>query len=156
MNALTRQAEPAVTKLLDAEDDQLYEQLGIRARALAIDPGTAGSFDPSVTYDEARMGLKDDVKEFGKRLFRRWNKEAHNLVCGSKEGDQKDREDLLKAFGVSESVVAATVAALLVSSLGVAPAIAAVVAALAVRKFFRPGYEEFCAVWGEHLAEGGA
>ncbi len=156
MNELTKQAEPAVTKLLKAEDDQLYEQLGIRARGMAIDPATAGSFDSSVTYDAAQMGLKDDVREFGKRLFRRWNKEAHQLVCGGGEGESKDRDDLLKAFGVSESMVAATMAALLVSSLGVAPAIAAVIAALAVRRFFKPGYEEFCAVWAKHVEEAGA
>lgn len=154
MNELTRQAEPAVAKLLNAEDDQLYEQLGIRSRGMAIDPATAGSFDSSVTYDAAHMGLKDDLKEFGKRLFQRWNKEAHQLACGG-DADSKDREDLLKAFGVSESMVAATMAAMMVSSLGVAPAIAAVIAALAVRRFFKPGYEEFCAVWAKHIKEPG-
>ena len=108
MNELTRQAEPAVAKLLNAEDDQLYEQLGIRSRGMAIDPATAGSFDSSVTYDAAHMGLKDDLKEFGKRLFQRWNKEAHQLACGG-DADSKDREDLAKAALVEKAAVITTV-----------------------------------------------
>ena len=49
MSDLVQQAEPIVAELLRAEEDQLYSQLGIRAKALAVDPSIGGSFDPDVT-----------------------------------------------------------------------------------------------------------
>jgi hypothetical protein len=153
MSNLTKQAEPAVKKLLLSDEGQLYEQLGIRAKAIAEDPTKSSSFEPEVIYDQAEMGLKEDVQEFGQRLFRRWNLEAHKLMCGSDPDAQKDREDLANAFGISDVAVAAALSALLVTYLGLAPAIAAVVAALAIKRFFRPAYEEFCVVWAKSLSQ---
>jgi hypothetical protein len=151
MSNLTRQAEPVVEKLLQAEEDQLYEELGIRAKAMGQDPTVSGSFDPEVTYEAAQMGLKEDVLEFGQRLFRRWNAQAYELVCGAEAGQQQERSQLMNAFGVSDVAVAAVISSLLVSSVGLAPAIAAVVAALVVKRFFRPAYEEFCVTWKKSL-----
>jgi hypothetical protein len=147
MPDLNEQAQAAVEKLLKADEDQLYEQLGMRARAMAQDPAKSGSFQPQVSYEAAQMGFKEDVKDFGQRLFKRWNVEAYNLVCSTQAEDQQVRSDLLSAFGVSDAAVAAVVASLLVTQLGVAPAIAAVVAALVIKRFFRPAYEEFCITW---------
>ena len=155
MAELAEQAEPAVKKLLKADEDQLYETLGIRAKAMEEDPAIASSFEPQVTYDQARMGLKEDVLEFGQRLFNRWNAEAHKLMCGSGPEDQNDRQDLLDAFGADETAVAAVLAGLLVTQLGLAPAIAGVLAALLVKRFFRPAYEEFCRVWERNLPQVG-
>jgi len=151
MSQLAQQAQPAVEKLLQAEENQLYEQLGILAKAMAEDPTKGSSFAPEVTYDQAQMGLKEDVREFGERLFRRLNKEAYKLMCGSDPDDQQARKGLLDAFGVSDVAVAAALSGLIVTQLGVAPAIAAVVAALIVKRFFRPTYEELCALWKKHL-----
>src|SRR5690348_11682308 len=103
---LIKQAEPAVAKLLKADEDQLYEQLGIRAKAIAEDPSKGSSFEPLVTYDQAEMGLKEDVREFGQRLFRRWEVEAYKLICGSDYEDQQDRKELVNSFGVSDVAVA--------------------------------------------------
>jgi hypothetical protein len=147
MPDLTQQAQPAVEKLLKADESQLYEQLGIRAKAMAQDPAKSGSFEPEVTYEAAQMGFKEDVKDFGQRLFKLWSVEAYKLVCSTEAEDQQTRTDLLNAFGVSETAVAALLASLLVAQLGVAPAIAAVVAALIIKRFFRPAYQEFCVTW---------
>lgn len=153
MSDLTKQAESAVEKLLHAEEDQLYEQLGIRAKAIAEDPTKGSSFEPQVTYDQAKMGLKEDVLEFGRRLFSRWNVETYKLICGFDPQDQKDRKDLVNAFNTNEVSVTAALSVLLVTHLGFAPAIAAVVAALAIKRFFRPAYEEFCQVWKKNLPQ---
>jgi hypothetical protein len=153
MPDINKQAELAVEKLLQAEEDQLYEQLGIRAKAMAEDPRTGSFFEPSVTYDQAKMGLKEDVLEFGKRLFNRWTVEAHKLICGSDPEDQKDREDLVNAFNVTPEKITAVLAVLLVTHLGLSPAIAIIVAALVIKRFFRPAYNEFCQLWEKNLPD---
>jgi hypothetical protein len=148
-------AQPAVEQLLKADEQQLYEQLGIRAKAVAGDPSIGSSFAPTVTYDQAQMGLKEDVQEFGQRLFGRWQTEAFKLVCGHDPGDEQDRQKVVNAFGLGEVAIASTLAALLVTHLGIVPALAGVIAALVVKRFFRPGYEEFCQVWDKRLSAGG-
>ena len=151
MSRLSDQAQPAVAKLVQADEDQLFEQLGVRAQAIAQRPELAGSFEPAVTYDQVAMGPLDAVRDIGRRIYRRWEREAYLLVCGQEDEESGDRESLMAAFGIDGSAVAAILAAGLVSQLGLAPAIAAVVAAILVRRFFRPAYEEFCAAWGERL-----
>jgi hypothetical protein len=150
MNEATRQAQPAVSNLLEADPDTLYEQLGIRATALAETPQLAGEFAPAVSYDSVVMGPLDSVRELGQRIFDRWNREAYSLVCGGGEAD--DREALLKSIGVGQTAFAALLASTIVTSFGVAPAIAAVIAAIIVKRFFRPAYEEFCEEWKEKLS----
>jgi hypothetical protein len=112
--------------LLQASEEQLYEQLGIHAKAIAANPAVAGSFEPPVTYDGGAMGPLDDVREFGRRLFRRWNREAWELACSDKE--DSDRKKRLEAFGSGQAAFAATLSGLLVAHFGLAPALAAVVA----------------------------
>jgi len=138
----------AVRTLLKQDEDRLYEELGKRARAMAANPKVAASFAPRVIYEKRTMGILDDLREFGRRLFRRWNEEAYNLVCGSQARDEKDRKDLLEAVGIGDAaVVAAVISGGLVAYLGVAPALAAVIAALIVKRFWRPTYAEFCHCW---------
>lgn len=155
MSDLTKQAHSAVEMLLKADEDQLFEQIGIRAKAIAEDPLKGSSFEPQVTYNQAQMGAKEDVLEFGKRLFFRWNQEAYRLICGSEPADEQDRKDLIDAFGVSDVAVAAALSTLLVTHLGLAPAIAAVVASLIIKRFFRPVHENFCQLWKKNLSNGG-
>jgi hypothetical protein len=151
MNDLVEQTEPIVAELLKADEDQLYIQLGIRAKALAVDPSISGSFDPDVTYDEAEMGVLDDVREFGKLLFRRWNRELNQLICGSDPDSRKERTQLAKALGIGDAAAAAYISVLLVTSFGLAPALAAVAAAIIIKHIFRPTVEEFCSVWQARL-----
>lgn len=153
MANLAQQAESAVKNLLQADEGQLYEQLGIRAKALAEDPTQGSSFEPQVTYDVAQMGLKEDVREFGQRLFHRWNVETYKLICGSDPKDKEDREDLMNAFGVDDGAVAAALTALLITNLGLTPALAVVIAAITVKRFFRPAYQEFCRIWEKNLQQ---
>lgn len=151
MDELTRQAEPAVASLLESDEDQLFEQLGIRAQAIRANPAVSASFQPAVVYEATTMGVMEDVRDLGRRIFRRWNREAHKLVCGGEDMDKEDREKLAAAFGLGDAAVAGVIASLMVSSFGVAPAIATVIAALVIKRFFRPAYDEFCDFWKEKL-----
>ena len=77
-------SEEAVGRLLQSTEGQLYEQLGIRAKALAADPSIAGNFEPNVAYDGIAMGPLDDVRELGQRLFRRWNSHSSETTSWSR------------------------------------------------------------------------
>jgi|LakMenEpi03Aug12_release.lakeMendotaPanAssembly.Ray.scaffolds.fasta_scaffold503109_2 hypothetical protein len=153
MSDLANQAEPIVKKLLKADENQLYEQLGIRDQAIQADPEKSGSLDPQVTYNQAQMGAKEDVLELGKNIFDRWAVEAYKLACGSEDKDLEDREKLITATGVSEVAIASAIAGLLISQLAVPAAIAPVIAAIAVKRFFRPAYGEFCKIWKKDLPQ---
>jgi hypothetical protein len=152
MPTLTEQAEPAVKKWLDADEDTLFEQLGIRAKAIQVNPSVSSSFSPEVTYDQAAMGFLDDVRDYGKRVFRRCSAEGYKLFCGSDPEDEEDRKQLADAFGISETKVAAVVAGILVAQLGLAPAIAAIVGAILIKRFLiKPGYQLSCEKWRAYL-----
>lgn len=147
MSDLTDSTESIVTKLLKADETQLYEILGIRENTIESAPEKRNLLDPPVTYDSAQMGAKEDVLELGKNIFDRWAFETYKLACGSEETDLEDRKKLVTASGVSEVAIASTITGLLITELAVPAALAPVIAAIAVKRFFRPAYEEFCQVW---------
>ncbi len=154
MTEIWEMAEPAVKQLLVSDEGQLYEVLGIRAKALTQDVSKSASFEPDVVYDVAEMGALDDVRDFGRRLFKRWSQAAYDLVCGKETDNEEDRKKLRDAFGLGNVTVGAVLTGLLVSSLGLAPAIAAVVAAIVVKLFFHPAYKEFCETWKKRVRTG--
>ena len=145
------QLEPLLKKLLKADEKQLYEILGIREKAIESDPDKRNLIDPQVTYDEAQMGTKEEVLELGQNIFERWALETYKLACGSEDTDLEERKKLVTASGVSEVAIASAITGLLITELAVPAALAPVIAAIVVRRFFRPAYEEFCKVWEKKL-----
>jgi hypothetical protein len=150
MPRLETNVDTIAAKWIKADEGQLYEQLGIRIQAITKDLNIAGSLEPHVVYDGSIMGPLDDVRELGRRVFKRWNKEAHELICGTKVEDRQERESVLAALGGGDVAVAAALTALLIH-VGLAPALAPVVAAIVAKRFFHPAYDEFCAIWKENL-----
>lgn len=149
---LAQKAEPAVAELLGASEESLFQQLGIRAMALKQNPELSGNFASSADYLERDMGTLDDIRDYGKRFFRRWNVEAFKLVCGTDPEDAEDRKKLADAFGLGEGRLASLIAAMLVAQLGLAPAVAAVIAVIVLKRFlFNPGYQVSCEYWKNHL-----
>jgi hypothetical protein len=155
MSDLTRQARPAVESLAGQDEDQLYKELGLRLQAIQRDPSISASFEPQIPTQLEAMGAAEDLRAFGQRFFQRVNVQAYQLVCGQEDEDSEDRESVINAFGLGRDAVAAAIAGLLVAQLGLAPAIAAVVAALIIRVFFRSAYEAMCEVWSEKQPQGG-
>ncbi|HYO91630.1 MAG TPA: hypothetical protein VEQ40_08340, partial [Pyrinomonadaceae bacterium] len=132
----------------------LYEQLGIRAKAIQQNLDLSSSFEPSAVHNISTMGILDDVRDYGKRLFRRWSAEGYKLICGDDPEDEEDRKELVEAFGLDNNKVASMMAGMLVAQLGLAPAIAAVIAAILIKRFLlNPAYEQFCALWKDYLPQ---
>jgi len=156
MTDLKDLAQSAVETLLQSDEDQLYEELGMRVQAMKRDLAVSASFAPDVTYDAEAMGPLDDLRDFGRIFFNRLNTQAWHLACGTDAEDTEERKELMEAFGVGKEAVAATLAAVLVAQLGLVPAVAAVVAALIIKLFFRNVYGAMCDIWKKKLPEAGS
>lgn len=147
MSDTEKQARDAVTKLLEADPDQLFAELGIRQKAIASNASVAGSFDPTVTYDAKTMGPMDVMKDFGRSFFKRVNRDVYGLVCGTDEAFADERKKLADAISTGQTAFATVLATACVAWFGWAPAIAAVIAALVVKLFFRSAQGAMCDVW---------
>jgi hypothetical protein len=154
MSELDEMALQAVKRLLESDPDQLFEELAIRNNAIQKDPALAGSFSPEASYDAAFMGPMGDLRDFGRIFFTRLNRDCYNLVCGSSQADAQEREKVASAFGLGKTEVAAAIAAVMVVNFGTAPAIAAVVASLVVKLFFRNAHGAMCEVWKQKMLQG--
>ena len=91
------------------------------------------------------------MPEFGRRFFKRWNVETYKFICGDDIEDMIDRRELTEAFSLNDKAVAAALSSLLITHVGLAPALAVIIASLVIKRFSRPGHEEFCKVWKRNL-----
>jgi hypothetical protein len=151
MADLVDRARPATERLLSLDDNQLYAELAVRMQEIRRDPASSADFNLAPKSPVESMGF-EDLADFGRRFFNRVSRQAYALMCGDDAEDSNERNQLTQAFGLGKDAVAPALAALFVAHLGFAPAIAAVIAALAVRLFFKPAYEAMCEVWKEKLA----
>ena len=157
MSDLSSEAQPAMEYLLQADPDELFKELGLRFEAIKRNPELAGSFELPTESTEEALGLAElgeGLRDFGHRFFERVNREAYSLVCGKESEQTQERKKLLDAFSLGPEAVAASLAALLVAQLGLAPAISAVVAAIVVKLFFKSAYGAMCEVWSAKLSPG--
>jgi Flp pilus assembly protein TadB len=146
-------AAPAVASLQERQDAELYQELALRVKGVYHNPASAGDVDAVVEYDAALMGPLDDLQEWGRRFFNRFIPDAYNLVCGA--SDAGEREKVQQAFSIGPEAVGGAIAGVIVAQFGLAPAAAAVVAALIMRLFFRNAYNAMCEVWKEKLPQQG-
>jgi hypothetical protein len=145
----------AAKQLLTKDEAALLLEIGLREKAIDVDPAAANDPNLQVVYDSTHMGLLDDIKSLGLRIMSRWNKELYGLVCPAKspagnDDAKKLRDKLLGALNLDEAaLIAAVVPGLMF--LGAPAAIAAAVAPLIVKKFIIPTKDELCDAWGEAM-----
>ena len=117
---LTRIAEQLAVEM---SEEQLLKEIGLRARTFAMYPAAANSIEKSVPEAAALERAWDDLSEFGGWIFRRLHRQLQSVPT--------DRDE-----------AASGIVATLTARLGVAPAIASVFAALAVKRLLKPAWEE--------------
>jgi hypothetical protein len=145
MSPLMDEALSAVEALADADDDELFRQLGLRVRAIERDPSIAGHFAPSAAALEPMGMTLGDLIGRGRHAFSALSKAGYSLLCGGGPGGQFDT--FIATLGTSRMAITAALATVLVASIGVAPAIAGVVATLAIGKAAPASMEAMCKVW---------
>ena len=132
------------------DESALIELLGIRAKSIERDPSIAGNLSPKVSYDAKFLGPLDEIKALGLRILNRWNKELFNIVCGSSKDDEQDRTKVLNALTLSEGAAIAALIPVL-TALGLAPALAGVLAAIIVKRFLGSAIETLCDAWKQQV-----
>jgi hypothetical protein len=140
-----------IQAFLQSDENQLLEQLGMRAAVATRDLKKSAELNPTIVADDViAMGIKDDLKDLGKRILRRWERSAYDVFCGHDPDDAKVQNEVKKALGMGEVATIGVLSAALIG-IGLMPALAPVLAAILVKKFFNPAYGEFCAYWKEKL-----
>jgi hypothetical protein len=149
---LVSKAKSATDELLQSDVSQLYTTLQMRRELIASDPAAAGDFGVDATHAAADMGpdALAALREFGARYFASVSEQVYGLICGSDADDAGLRNKLLSVF-TDKSTFAALLAGIIVTQIGLAPALAAVVAALVVKLFAAPAYSIMCDMWGRAL-----
>jgi hypothetical protein len=145
-------------ELFELDEEELEFLLGVRVKAIEEDPQIQGFFQPDVSYAD-RFGDKNSLRRIGKRMVDKLHMQAYTFVCGTDPDDEQSRQEILDALKISSGAAVAALAAVLVSGLGLAAAVAGVVAALIIKKFIKPtldaGYEAMCTEWKKYLPESG-
>ena len=154
---LGQRAEAGLVDLVDPEVDaarQIEQVLegavlapGRRLRLMGQEPAMSGKLVVPSGKDLEALGPVDDLKALAIGFFNRFSVEAYHVICGGAKQDDPDHKKMVEAFGLDKQTVAAFLTTLLVTNLGLAPLVATAVAALIVRLFFKPAYEEMCAFW---------
>lgn len=145
-----QELERSIASLIEYDDESLIKQVAMRAEAAKGNPSIAGSYDPTVSYDFKHAGIADDLLDLGGRILRRWERELHAVVCGTSQEDEKDRANIRSKIGADDAVLGAAVATVLIG-LGASAAVAAVLAALLLKRILKPGAQEVCKFWSERL-----
>src|SRR5262245_37567437 len=112
--------------LLQSDVDQLIEQLGLRAAVVSRDLPKSAELTPAiVSKDVVAMGIKDNLKELGRRVLRRWERSAYEILCGADPDDAKSRNDLKNALNLGEAATIGALSAAMIG-MGLMPALAPV------------------------------
>jgi len=149
--AVVQEAE----RLKNRDETALLTLIGLRERAIEIDPTLKDKVDLEPKYDSQTMGAIDEIKALGVRVLRRWNKELYGLVCSSTGDDKRERQAILDSLNLGEAGVIAAVAGALIA-LGVPAPVAAALAPLITKKFIWPAKDELCGAWGEGIKAQGS
>jgi hypothetical protein len=124
--------EVLVESLWELDEDQLAAQIGDRAQAIEA------SIDPRLL-------------EAGQRLFDRVNPLVYDLMCKPLGNDPQTQKILDEAIGQNYTKAAGMLAPALISALGLAPAIATLLATLIVKKIANYTATGICDTWKQTL-----
>jgi len=150
--------EVIVESLWELDEDQLAAQIGDRAQAIeddvaglgtrGIDPTSLDSIDVNVA---ARASIDLRLLEAGQRLFDRVNPLVYELMCQPLGNDPQTQKILDEAIGQNYTKAAGMLAPVLISGLGLAPAIATLLATLIIKKIANYTATEICDTWKQNL-----
>lgn len=136
-----------IPQLLELDEESLEEQLGLQVQGTAKGL-TLDSIDINAA---ARAPISPEVLAAGQQLLKRLNSGLYDLMCNPLGSDSETEKVLDEVINQNYVKAAGMLAPLLVSGLGLAPAIATLIATLVVKKIAKAGSEEICKSWKASL-----
>lgn len=144
-----------VQQLLTLDEDELKTQLGMQVQGIGEDlkaDTSLAALDVNTLMAVPRGPIADKALEVGQRLFNRVNAGAYDILCGNPFDDAGETlKQLEKALDESYAKAAGIVAPFLVTSLGLAPAIATIIATLIIQKIAKGSSQLICDTWKKSL-----
>jgi hypothetical protein len=136
-----------IPQLLELDEESLEAQLGLQVQ------GTAkGLTLDSIDLDAAaRAPISPEVLAAGQQLLKRLNSGLYDLMCNPLGSDSETEKVLDEVINQNYTKAAGILAPVLVSGLGLAPAIATLIATLVIKKIAKAGSEEICKSWKASL-----
>ena len=155
------EVEVLVESLWELDEEQLEAQLGSRAQAIGddvagrgargVDPASLQSIDVNVA---AKAAIDPRLLDAGRQLFDRVNPLTYELMCKPLGGDDAETRKILdETINQNYTKAAGMLAPVLVSGVGLAPAVATLLATLIIKKIAKTGANAICENWEKSLAK---
>lgn len=153
------EVEALVQSLWELDDEQLEAQIGSQTQAIGddvagrgakgVDPASLDSIDVNVA---AKASIDPRFLEAGRRLFERVNPLAYELMCKPLGGDDPETQKILdETIKENYTKAAGMLAPVLVSGLGLAPAVATLLATLIIKKVSKYLATGICETWENNI-----
>ena len=152
--------EVIVASLWELDDDVLEAQLGSRVQAIGDDIAGRGARGVDLTSWEsidvnvaARASIDPRFLEAGKRVFDRVNPLTYELMCKPLGDDAETQKILDETINQNYTKAAGMLAPVLVSGVGLAPAVATLLATLIIKKVSNYLGSGICETWEKSLVK---
>jgi len=140
-----------IENLQQFDEDELKIKLGTYVQELGDNLNERGAISDLEEVSRGgvpRGPLADKALEIGERLLKKMNAESYDLLCGNPFGDQGEMLQTIEAAMKENTTKAAgLITPVLVTNLGLAPAVAAIVSTLIVQKIAKSVGETICSSW---------
>ncbi|MEG4503478.1 hypothetical protein QUA81_08210 [Microcoleus sp. F6_B4] len=154
------EVEVLVESLWELDEDQLEAQIGSHVQAIGddvagrgaigVDPASLESLDVNVA---ARAAIDPRFLDAGRRLFDRVNPLVYQLMCKPLGDDPETQKILDETINQNYTKAAGMLAPVLVSGVGLAPAVATLVATLIIKKVSKYLATGICETWEKSLVK---
>jgi len=154
------EVEVVVESLWELDEDQLQAQIGSRVQAIGddvagrgargVDPASLESIDVNVA---AKASIDPRFLDAGRQLFDRVNPLTYELMCKPLGDDAETQKILDETINQNYTKAAGMLAPVLVSGVGLAPAVATLLATLIIKKVSKYMATGICETWEKSLAK---
>jgi hypothetical protein len=136
-----------IPQLLELDEESIEAELGLQvqstAKGLNLD-----SIDINAT---AKAAINPELLAAGKNFLKQLNSGLYDLMCNPLGSDPETEKVLDEVISQNYTKAAGILAPVLVSGLGLTPAIATLIATLVIKKIAKEGSEAICKSWKASL-----